>query len=154
MVDDGTNSEDYFDYGNRTNRTVSNDEITITNNQTGNFASYYLFNKHGTSHSSSSEVTEWGDEDLCLEFELISSDSTSNGFVYNDGSEKLKLFSDLGNINTGLIKLEFKNGVMKYFVDNVEVTGQTTNLTNPFRFGFRLYPSKSITFKNLKIYQI
>ena len=153
MYDDGTNTDDWFDYQNRATRTLETDGVLVENNQTSNVV-YNLVNKHGTTHSSTAEVTEWGETDFRCEFELKSSTYTNCRFVFNDGgAEQVFALATIGISQPSTIKMESISGVVSFYVNNV-LKSTTVTLNAPFRFGFKLDPSANIKYSNFKIYSI
>ena len=142
---------DWYNHSNRASVTTNEDgSISIENTTTS--TAYYLANLNNTTKSSIDDLLDW-DAPLAIEFELI---STTGGLVQiHDGvTDASRSFSSL-YVSEGVILIKFLQNRIEYYVNDVLTKTDNYSL-NTSRIGFRLGGTvgNEVTFKNFKIYPI
>ena len=126
-----------------TGTTVENIEST-----SGNFRAF-------TSRNPTDNSYLWNG-DFAIEFDIISSSSSNRIQLYVDNSNLIsRTVEELGISNGGHLKIEYKDGVASYYVNNEDTPNYTRTLALS-NYNIRVFlPSIStFTYKNFAVYPI
>ena len=155
-IDVGTDT----DYNNES-RNFSN-RLTVVRDSDGTELTgsngYYMFNKKGTPYGdNASYYREWN-APLCIEFDLVSTNTNGNGLYVNQSEDIVIDFNYFRGSSTDTvhIKITYDGELFEFYVDGVKSSYTYSATLSDFIIGFHTNygATSSLKYKNFKIYPI
>lgn len=143
-------SKDWYDIS----LNVSRDAVgtTLINTYTVDNTAYHFANMPGTSSKSFDDVMDW-ETPFTVEFDVVSSNDTSNFIQIYDGSHEVrKAFSQLKIVEGSHVKITSDNSSVVFNIDDNGAIKENVTLSAKSRIGLCLVKDGSLKYKNFVIY--